>query len=138
MDSHQLAYASFTVSGDQISPEFWTGYFGIIPDIAHTKGDPVVDRNGQPRNIVRRTGVWGVSSKSAVSSDLLEPHLRYLIERLALPRSDLRELVVEAGAKIRFFCYWDNYAGDRVPKVPDDISAMMESMEGTIEIDVYK
>jgi hypothetical protein len=138
MNSHQLAHASFTVSGDLVSPDFWTRYFNVAPDVAITKGDPIVDPTGQGRLLARQTGVWGVRSKSAVRSDLLEPHLRYLVEHLALPRSDLRELVERAGAEMRFFCYWDNETGDRVPDVPDDIRAMMESLGGVIEIDEYK
>jgi hypothetical protein len=53
-------------------------------------------------------------------------------------RSDLRELVERAGAEMRFFCYWDNETGDRVPDVPDDIRVMMESLGGEIEIDEYR
>jgi len=138
MNSHQLAHASFTISGDRVLPEFWTEYFGVVPDTAISKGDPVADPTGQGRILTRRTGVWGVRSKSAIRSDLLEPHLRYLIERLALPRLDLRELVARVDAKMRFFCYWHNATGDRIPDVPDDIRAMMESMDGVIEIDEYR
>ncbi|MDR5754341.1 MULTISPECIES: DUF4279 domain-containing protein [unclassified Caballeronia] len=138
MDSHQLAHASFTVSGDEVSPTFWTEYFGVVPDVAHRKGDAIFDRNGQPLGIGRRTGVWGVRSKSAVKSDLLEPHLRYLVEHLGLPRADLPELLRHGNARMRFFCYWDNETGDRVPDVPDDIRAMMEAMGGTIELDEYR
>ncbi|PXW22930.1 DUF4279 domain-containing protein [Paraburkholderia caballeronis] len=135
MESHERAYASFTVSGDQVSPEFWTGYFGVVPDIAHTKGDPVVDRNGQPRNIERRTGVWGVRSQSSVRSDHLTPHLQYLVY---LPRADLPDLLNKQAARMRFFRYWDNETGDRVPDVPADIRAMMDSLGGTVEIDEYR
>ncbi|WP_429319599.1 DUF4279 domain-containing protein [Paraburkholderia sp. GAS448] len=138
MNLHPLAHASFSIAGDHVSPEFWTRYFGVVPDVAHTKGDPIVDRNGQPRGIERRTGVWGVRSKSAVQSDRLEPHLRYLIERLALPRADLPELLRRGNARMRFFCYWDNETGDRVPDVPDDIRQMMESLGGVVEIDEYR
>ncbi|HEY4310559.1 MAG TPA: DUF4279 domain-containing protein [Pirellulales bacterium] len=138
MNSRQLAHASFTITGDAVLPEFWTKYFDVAPDMAIAKGDPIADPTGQGRILTRRTGVWGVDSKSAVRSDLLEPHLRYLIERLAFPRSDLRELVIRAQAKIRFFCYWDNEAGNRLPDVPDDIRTMMEKMGGTIEVDEYR
>jgi hypothetical protein len=138
MNSHALAHASFTITGDAVLPGFWTQYFDVVPDMAITKGDPIADPTGQGRILARRTGVWGVQSKSAVRSEQLEPHLRYLIERLALPRPDLRKLLVESGAKTRFFCYWDNEAGDRVPDVPDDIRAMMEAIGGTVEIDEYR
>lgn len=138
MSSHQLAYASFTISGDAVVPDFWTSYFRVVPDTAVMKGDPIRDPTGQGRALTRRTGVWGIRSKAAVDSDQLEPHLRYLIARLGLPRGDLRELVERAGARMRFFCYWDNEKGDRVPDVPADIRTLMESLGGTVEIDEYR
>lgn len=82
--------------------------------------------------------MWGVRSKSVVKSDLLEPHLRYLVEHLGLPRADLPELLRRGNARMRFFCYWDNEAGNRVPDVPDDIRSMMEAMGGTVEVDEYR
>lgn len=138
MSSHQLAHASFTISGDAVAPDFWTSYFGVVPDTAIAKGDPVRDPTGQGRSLTRRTGVWGVRSKSAVRSDLLTPHLRYLVDLLKLPRPDLRELLDSSKARVRFFCYWDNERGDRMPDVPDDIRALMESLGGTVEIDEYR
>jgi hypothetical protein len=138
MSAHQLAHASFTISGDAVVPDFWTSYFGVVPDTAITKGDPMRDPTGKQRALTRRTGVWGVRSKAAVDSDRLEPHLRYLIERLKLPRSDLRELVERSGARMRFFCYWDNESGNRVPDVPDDVREMMESLGGEVQIDEYR
>ena len=82
--------------------------------------------------------MWAVKSESAVCSDHLTPHLRYLTDRLLLPRAGLRDLVCHDEAKMSFWCYWQNETGDRVPDVPDDIRAMMEEMGGTIEIDEYR
>jgi Domain of unknown function (DUF4279) len=138
MSSHQLAHASFTISGDRVMGDFWTSYFGVEPDLAIAKGDPVNDPTGQGRILTRRTGVWGVRSRSAVQSDRLEPHLRYLVEYLGLPRTDLRDLLNQQAAQMRFFCYWANYEGHRIPDVPDDIRQMMDSLGGTIEIDEYR
>ncbi|RKT26537.1 uncharacterized protein DUF4279 [Paraburkholderia sp. RAU2J] len=138
MTDRLVASASFTITGDHVLPEWWTGYFGVSPDVAVTKGEPLHDPTGQGRTLMRRTGVWGIDSEKAVRSDSLEPHLRYLIQRLALPRGDLKAHIESAGAKVRFFCYWVNESGDRVPDVPDDIRAMMEAVGGTIEIDEYR
>lgn len=60
-----------------------------------------------------------------------------MIERLGLPRADLREHVERINARMRFFCYWSNESGTRVPDVPEDIRVMMEALGGTIEIDEY-
>ena len=138
MNSHQLAYASFTISGDNVVPEFWTTYFGIEPDTAIIKGTQFATPSGRISRVPARTSVWGVRSKAAVDSNELTPHLRYLVKRLVLPRSDLRELVKQVRAQMRFFCYWDNESGNRVPDVPADIRAMMEGMGGTVEIDEYR
>jgi hypothetical protein len=138
MNSQHLAHVSFTISGDQVLPEFWTRYFDVVPDIAITKGDPITDPTGQGRILARRTGVWGIRSKLVVNSSALEPHLRYLVNLLKLPKASLRELLDEKKAEMRFFCYWANYTGDRVPDVPDDIRTMMESMGGIIDIDEYR
>jgi hypothetical protein len=138
MTDKNLASASFTITGDHVAPEWWTRYFGVSPDVAVTKGEPLRDWTGQGRALMRRTGVWGIDSEKSVRSDRLEPHLRNLIQRLALPREDLRAHIESAGAKVRFFCYWVNESGDRAPDVPDDIRAMMEAIGGTIEIDEYR
>ncbi|WP_407945318.1 hypothetical protein [Paraburkholderia antibiotica] len=82
--------------------------------------------------------MWSINSENAVRSDHLEPHLRYLVQLLALPRPDLKARLESASAKVRFFCYWVNESGDRVPDVPADIVALIESIGGTVEIDEYR
>ncbi|KXU89341.1 hypothetical protein CI15_09970 [Paraburkholderia monticola] len=132
------AYASFLITGDAVSPEFWTKYFQVSPDTTIVKGKSFTLPSGKSSKAVGTTGLWGVSSELSVQSDLLEPHFRYLIARLGLPREGLPDLVRRNGAKIRFSCFWFNPSGNRVPDVPDDIRAMMEAMGGTIEIDEYR
>ncbi|MBN3806269.1 DUF4279 domain-containing protein [Paraburkholderia sp. Ac-20336] len=138
MTKERLASASFTITGDYVVPEWWTQYFGVTPDKAAMKGEPLRDPTGQNRDLKRRTGIWSIKSEKAVDSDKLEPHLRYLVQRLGLPRHDMKVHIENIRAKVRFFCYWVNESGDRVPDVPDDIRTMMEAMGGTVEIDEYR
>lgn len=132
------AYASFLITGDNVSPEFWSEYFQVSPDTAIVKGKTFTLPSGKPSKAMGKTGLWGVSSESAVQSDLLEPHFRYLIARLALPREGLSDLLRRSGAKVRLSCFWFNPSGNRIPDVPDDIRAMMDALQGTIEIDEYR
>jgi hypothetical protein len=138
MNAHPLAYASFSLSGDQVVPEFWTGYFAVQPDTVIIKGQPFIASSGRTSRFPGRTSVWSIRTRTVVHSDQLEPHLRYLIERLALPRSDLRQLVKRSAARMRFFCYWNNASGDRIPDIPADIRALMDDMGGTVDIDEYR
>lgn len=138
MTEHQLAHATFHVTGDSVVPAFWTEYFGVKPDTAITKGESFITPSGRVSRTPGRVGLWGFASKPFVHSNALAPHLRFLTERLDLARPDLRETLEREGAKARFWCYWFNESGDRVPDVPDDIRAMMEAIGGTIEIDEYR
>lgn len=135
---HALAHATFIISGATVYPEFWTSYFGVQPDRVINKGQPFQLPSGNLGSRPGKLGLWAVESRAAVRSDELSPHLRYLKNYLALPRTDLRELLRVQDAKLATWCYWMNEAGDRVPDVPDDIRAMMETMGGTVEIDEYR
>ncbi|WP_321956095.1 DUF4279 domain-containing protein [Paraburkholderia bannensis] len=137
-NNHELAYVSFSVAGDTLNPEFWTEYFSVDPDFTVVKGQRFKTPSGRLSSAPGRTGVWIVRSNKAVRSDSLEPHFRYLVQHLKFPRANLREHLEKANVHMRFFCYWSNERGDRVPDVPDDIRAMMESMGGTVEIDEYR
>ncbi|CAG9264966.1 DUF4279 domain-containing protein [Paraburkholderia unamae] len=136
--AHALAHATFIISGEFVSAQFWSAYFGVQPDREITKGQPFKLPSGKLSPRPGTLGLWAVESKSAVHSDSLGPHLKYLVGRLGLPRADLRELAAAQGAKVALWCYWMNESGDRVPDVPDDIRAMMEAMGGTVEIDEYR
>ncbi|WP_235442751.1 DUF4279 domain-containing protein [Caballeronia mineralivorans] len=135
---HTLTHATFIISSDGTAPEVWTDYFGVSPSRTITKGQPYLLPSGRLSERLGKLDLWALESKPAAHGDQLEPHLRYLIERLALPRTGLRELVERLGARMRFFCYWSNESGDRVPDVPEDIKAMMKALGGTIEIDEYR
>ncbi|MCC8396239.1 DUF4279 domain-containing protein [Paraburkholderia sp. MMS20-SJTR3] len=137
-DTHRLAHVSFTVTGESLRPEFWSAYFGVVPDFSAVKGERFTTPSGQLSSVPGRTGVWAVRSEIVIRSDTLEPHLRYLLARLRLPRSDLRQVLADNGARMRFLCYWDNESGDRVPDVPADIRVMVAAMGGTVEIDEYR
>ncbi|PRY03817.1 DUF4279 domain-containing protein [Paraburkholderia sp. BL25I1N1] len=135
---HALAHATFIISGDSVSPEFWTSYFSVQPSRAITKGQRYQLPSGKLSPRPGKFGLWAVESKAAVRSNYLGPHLQYLKNYLFLPRDDLHELVRKQGGKMAVWCYWMNETGDRTPDVPADIRAMMEAMGGTIEIDEYR
>jgi hypothetical protein len=138
MRTRVLAEASFTISGDEVNPDFWTHYFDVSPEISIFKGDPINDPTGQGRTLKRRTGVWAFSSGIAVHDDRLEPHLRFLVAQLGLPRADLRRQIEKQRASVRFFCFWVNETGNRIPDIPHDIRKLIESLGGMVDIDEYR
>jgi hypothetical protein len=136
-DHERLAYATFSIIGDEIAPDFWTQYFGVVPTIEVVKGNLFKTPSGSMSSTPGRTGVWAYSSKNIVHDDILDPHIRFLVNCLKLPRTDLPNLLVEKKAKSRLSCFWSNYRGDRVPTIDDALRQIVELSGGVIEIDEY-
>jgi hypothetical protein len=138
-DNHSprvLAKASFSIHGDAVEPAFWTDYFGCEPTESRVWSD---DRGLAPsgRRYAPRAGLWDLSTETLISNDLLDPHLSFLITKLALPRPDLGALLRELAPKSRVFCFWQNDSGDRVPDVRPEYLDIFRACEIGFEIDEY-
>jgi len=99
MTVRQLAHATFHVMGDSLVPTFWTEYFGVQPDTAIAKGEYFTTPSGRISRMPGTSGLWGLRSETFVQSNALEPHLRYLADRLDLTRPGLRDLLERKGQK---------------------------------------
>jgi hypothetical protein len=135
--THPLAFASMSLYGDALDPDLWTTYFGCRPDTALIKGIEKLTRTGRASGFKAGIGVWGISSREAVVSNDLGPHIEYLVSKLLLPRPDLRKLLEQRGETMRCFCYWANYSGDRIPVIDPRLEAIIKESGGYIEIDEY-
>jgi hypothetical protein len=138
----RLAHASFQLFGDAIEPEFWNSYFGCSATHFHRKGDSCGPDGAEYSPSGRRYGrhkfsCWSISSEYRVDSDLLEPHVAYLVEALGLPRSGFAGLIREQSLTTRVFCFWDNSTGDRVPVVGVDVLQVLQMSDTPLEIDEY-
>ncbi len=132
-----LAHATFTITGDRVVPRVWSDYFGVEPDICIEKGKPFKTPSGRISSSLGRVGVWGCRSKGIIAADTLDPHIRYLMARLGLPRLDLPEKLRQSQAWMRILCFWSNYGRDRVAMVDPQLKQAIESSGGVIEIDEY-
>jgi hypothetical protein len=138
-DSHSprvLAKASFGIYGDAVEPAFWTDYFECEPSEAHIQCE---DRGLAPsgRPYAPLPGQWMLSTEAWVNNDHLDPHLSFLVARLALPRPDLGALLHERMLKSRVFCFWGNDSGNRVPDVRPEYLDIFRACEIGFEIDEY-
>lgn len=130
------AYARFSLSGENMSPEFWTTYFGVKPDVFVEKGKQFITPSGRKSIGVGRVSVWGYSSAGRVAGDDLNKHVDYLINTLNLLRAGLKEVADHQGASMRFFCYWDKASLKVDPMISDKIARSATEIGADIDIDV--
>ena len=131
-----LAKASFGIYGNTVDTAFWTDYFKCEPSDFRAKSE---DRGFAPsgRRYSIRPGMWSLSTEVWVNNDLLDPHLSFLVTKLALPRPDLGALLRERTLTSRVFCFWQNDSGDRVPDVRPEYLDIFRACEIGFEIDEY-
>jgi hypothetical protein len=131
-----VATASFAIHGDAVEPAFWTSYFKCEPSESRIKsGDRGLAPSG--RRYAPLPGLWLLSSEAWVADDQLDPHLSFLVTKLALPRPDLGDLLRERKLTCRIFCFWVNDKGDRVPNPRADYLDIFRSCGIGFEIDEY-
>jgi hypothetical protein len=131
-----LAKASFGIYGNAVDIAFWTDYFKCEPSDSRAKSE---DRGFAPsgRRYSIRPAMWLLSTEVWVNNDLLDPHLSFLVAKLALPRSALGALLRERTLTSRVFCFWQNDSGDRVPDVRTEYLDIFRACEIGFEIDEY-
>jgi hypothetical protein len=131
-----LAKASFGIHGDAVEPAFWTDYFTCEPSYSRVKSE---DRGFAPsgHRHAPLLGLWLLSTEASINSDQLNPHLAWLVARLALPRPDLGALLRKRMLTSRVFCFWADDGGDRVPDARPEYLDIFRASGIGFEIDEY-
>ena len=111
----RLVSVTLCINSEQISPEFWTGYFGVEPDYLGHKGEALLTPSGRLASGGGRLNSWVVTSHQHVESISLNDHIAYVIERLNLPRADLTSVLTKNLSTLLCFYSWNNGTGEPRP-----------------------
>jgi hypothetical protein len=104
-DQHDRKRASFRLMGDRLAPDSITQATGLIPSVAHRKGEP-----RPPSRIAAkppwRSGIWCLGSEAALAEtgSHLDEHLTWLLDQLEPHAEMLRSLSVEQDLRADFWC----------------------------------
>ena len=127
-------HATFRVTGDQLDPAAVTRMLGIEPSFGRRKGDVY---GGPTRPIKSPTGVWALESAAAVSSRILDDHLRYLLGRVGEPTPTFGRYIGEHGLKMDLFCFWMSATGQGGPAVSSEILKQIVKLGAALDFDIY-
>ncbi len=133
----RMAYVSATISGESLTTDYWTNYFGVTPKFHVNKGEKFTTPSGKKSDEIGISNIWGYSTKGIIKDDSLIEHLNYMITILKLPRSDLDYLLKSNNCIFRFVCFWANFTQDRVPVISSEIEKTIKNSGGIILIDEY-
>ena len=132
------AFAGLRFLGDRLDPRRVSQLLGIEPTTAYRKGE--VYKRSRGHEVIGRTGLWLVSSRSHVKSDELNDHLAYLQTVIFPPGTNdlvipLKTLMREDGLTADVSCFWYGEHGASEPEIPQDIRAAFSQIGATIETD---
>lgn len=129
-----MVHASLGIYGDDV--QNWTEVFGLIPDMLLHKGEPRTSRSGKPLS-PRPLGVWSWSTQGRIQSDVVNVHLRHIVENAHLPRLDLGNMLSERKSWGRVFVFFDDIGDDIEPEVEPALLNAIRSSGLEFEIDRY-
>ncbi|HEX3881141.1 MAG TPA: DUF4279 domain-containing protein [Stellaceae bacterium] len=134
------AFATFRVSGDALDPYRVSRVLRHVPTVAYAKGEKYVagERTGC---LTGTTGVWLLSTKGIVASDVLHDHLLYIVGMFVpdrqniMPLAEMRALIARKGLHAELSAFWHGTHGSKHPPIPKSVSEVMKLLPAAIEID---
>ena len=132
-----MAYASLRVMGDRLEPEDVTAALAITPTLTYRKGQ--VFKRSRGHEVRGRTGLWLLSSETAVQSHKLRDHFTYLRQALEAQNGrlidQLRAIMQRDGLRADVTCFWYGEHGATPPEIPEETRAAFAKIGATIETD---
>ena len=140
VDHQETAYATLRFMGDDLDPHIVTRTLGHEPTLSYRKGE-IYRRDRRGRELVGRSGLWLLSTKTGVSSCRLQDHINVLASVLAA-KEDLPALVSEMvrnhGYEADASCFWYGPAGAAEPEVPASFRDIIGRIGGEIWVDFHR
>jgi len=123
-------YASWRINSPDLDPEAVSKSLDIEGTTAHVSYP--VSNTG----VVRRSGMWILSTKDTVDSYDLRRHIDWLLDSIE-PRKFILTELVEAGARSDISCYWQSRWGSGGPILSPAQMARLVRLNLSVWIDAY-
>lgn len=88
MESNNI-YIRFFIKGEDIDPDEISHMLGIIPAYKYKRGD----LHGKNNQMVRKKGLWSISSSENVDSSDLQLHIEWLLALLEPVKIQLKSII---------------------------------------------
>lgn len=138
---NDVAFATFSVSGDTLDPAAITHALGLKPSLGYRKGDVYLSGRRRQREYTGRTGVWYFSTDAVLQTPDLDKHLTLLTFLLAACPEGLamlRDMMASGEYEVSGSCFWAGSPGSREPQVLPAFRDVMDRIGGRIEVDFMR
>jgi Domain of unknown function (DUF4279) len=137
-DRHDRKRASFRLMGDRLAPNSITQATGLIPSVAHHKGEPRPPSRSGPKP-PWRSGIWCLSSDERLPGDSnhLEDHLSCLLDQLEPHAEILARVSLEQGLRADFWCGYFMGQSNSSFGLTARILARVAALDASLAFDIY-
>ena len=139
-DRQETAFATLYFGGDRLDPDVLTAALDLEPTFSVRRGETYT-HGRRNREYVGRTGVWNLSTKWLVRSDLLEDHLDFLSELLTTRSKRLDDVCrIIRGKEYRagVSCFWYGFGEACEPTISEAFRKIVARFGGEIETDFHR
>jgi len=136
MGDPSTARAVLRIYKDDLDPVAVTRLIGVLPEESFRKNQPVLTKAGVDTGRKYRIGGWLLSSEKAVSSDLLEEHVEWIVDQV-LPKADAIRRLVNEGAEVNIYCTMTSYEGGFGFTLPSNVLTKFAQLDADLDIEVF-
>ena len=117
-------YIRFFIRGENIDPDEISHILGIIPSYKYKRGD----LHGKNNQMVRKKGLWSITSDEKVASSDLQLHIDWLLALLEPVKNQLNSITSTPGVYAEISCVFNlfsiEWASHLEPSQLDRIAAL--------------
>jgi hypothetical protein len=110
---------SLIMWGDNLVPNIVTEIVGLPPDNIATKGEAKAQSSGKGN--FARTGMWSISTDGFVTTDVINDHLKFIVDKCSAPLRKLREEKMVEKSRISVIVSMDGE--EAAPSWEDEVNA---------------
>jgi len=134
VDRPALLSAKLVIYHSELEPSQISARLVMQPTDAFRRGEPIVTK--RKRYSDHPTGGWILSSRDLVSSDDLEAHLVWVLDRVE-PASDAIHALVDDGYDVALVCVLSGHETGGGPTLEPVTLARIAKLEIPVDFDVY-
>ncbi len=133
----EYTYAELRIYPGELSPDFVTKWLDIIPTAFQNRGDIRITSSNREHKV--KSNGWFLSSENQQSSKDIRRHLDWLLDKLEVASSQLKNLQQQPGVTMVINCIWWSAHGQGGPTIwPEQMKKMAEmNLEYSFDISFF-
>jgi hypothetical protein len=126
-------YIRFFIKGEDIDPDEISNRVGIIPAYKYKSGD----LHGKNNQMVRKIGLWSITSSGMVNSSDLQLHIEWLLDILEPVKNQLNSIISKPDVYAEISCIFNLFSIEWDSRLEPSLLDRIAALNIKFRISIY-